>query len=147
MNQLRINHKKEEVESSTNNNNPLNALTQQIQDLQQQMQDMQRGEMGKYYLEDICAYPFDRSLSMISFPPNCEILKYDKYNGKPDPKDHAREICTMSLEFPHTDTYLMRLFPQILSGQTMEWLSKIMPSIRSFEELVKKFISQYSYNI
>ncbi|GLJ31915.1 hypothetical protein SUGI_0642360 [Cryptomeria japonica] len=29
----------------------------------------------------------------------------------------------------------------------MEWLSKITPPVRSFDELVNKFITQYSYNI
>ena len=29
----------------------------------------------------------------------------------------------------------------------MEWFSKLPPGIRSFEELVNKFINQYSYNM
>lgn len=29
----------------------------------------------------------------------------------------------------------------------MEWLYKLTPPIRSFDELVNKFITQYSYNI
>lgn len=42
---------------------------------------------------------------------------------------------------------MMRLFPKRLGGQTMEWISKLTPPIKSFDELVNKLISQYSYNI
>lgn len=122
-------------------NNPLTTLMQQLQALQQQMEDMQQGTTTRYSLEDICPYPFDRSLNMAPFPPNSEIPKYDKYNGKSDPRDHIREFCTMSLDFAHNDTYMMRLFPRSLGGQTMEWLSKLTPHIKSFEELVNKIVS------
>lgn len=54
----------------------------------------------------------------------------------------------MRVEFVvHKDTYLMRLFPKSLSGKAMEWSSKLLSSIKTFEELVSKFVSQYSYNI
>lgn len=122
------------------NNAPLIALTQQMQDIQQ-------GTTIRYSLNEICPYPFDRRLNMIPFPPNSDVPKFDKYDGKSDPRDHVREFCTISLEFAHDETYLMRLFPRSLGGQTMEWLSKITPPVRSFDELVNKFITQYSYNI
>ncbi|GLJ08948.1 hypothetical protein SUGI_0099090 [Cryptomeria japonica] len=89
---------------------PLATLTQQLQALQQQMEDMQQGTTTQYSLEDICPYPFDQSLNMAPFLSDSEIPKYDKYNGKNDPRDHIREFCTMSLEFAHNDTYMMRLF-------------------------------------
>lgn len=128
--------------------NPLSNLTQQVQTLQQKIQDMQNGTSSKKYsLEDICPYPFDKNLNMIPFPQHCEIPKYDKYDGRSDPQDHIREFCTMSMEFSHDETYLMRLFPRSLNGQSMEWFSRLPSGIKSFEEIVNKFISQYSYNI
>jgi hypothetical protein len=96
----------------------------------------------KYALEDIWPYPFNRQLTMIPFPKHCEIPKFDRYNEKTDPIDHVREFRNMSLEFAHEDTYLMRLFPPSLGGQSMEWLSKITPPINTFEELINKFISK-----
>lgn len=51
------------------------------------------------------------------------------------------------MEFAHEDTYLMRLIPKSLTGLAIEWFSKLTPRIRSFSELVDKFVSQYSYNI
>lgn len=80
-------------------------------------------------------------LNMIPFPPNLDIPKYDKYDGKCDPHDHVQEFCTISLEFSHDDTYLVRLFPISLGGKTIEWLSKLTPPIISFDELVNKFIT------
>lgn len=95
----------------------------------------------------MCPYPFDKSLNMIPFLEHCEIPKYDKYNAKSNPQDHINEFCSMSMEFAHNETYLMCLFPRSLSGQSMEWFSKLSFGIKSFEEIVNRFISQYSYNI
>lgn len=115
-----------------------------MQSLQQKLQDIQRGTTKIYSLDDICPYPFERTLNMIPFPQNFDFPKYGKYNGRSDPIDHVKEFHTMSLEFTHDDTYLMRLFPRNLGGHCMERFSKLPPSIRSFEELVNKFINQYS---
>lgn len=53
----------------------------------------------------------------------------------------------MSMEFVHDETYLMCLFPRSLNGQLMEWFSRLLSGIKSFEKLVNRFISQYSYNV
>lgn len=108
------------------------------------MLDMQRGTTKTYSLEDICPHPFDRSLQMISFPPNFETPIYDKYRGKTDPQDHVREFCAASMEVSHNDIYLMRLFPNSLEGQTIEWFSKLTPSIKTFTAIVDKFVTHYS---
>lgn len=61
---------------------------------------MQRGKTRRYTLGDICSYPFDLTINMIPFLPNCEIPRYDKYNDKTDPQDHVGDffiesrICT-----------------------------------------------------
>lgn len=126
----------------------LSALSQQIKALQGKIKDMQEGTTTKTYaLDNICPYPFRRCLNMIPFPKHCEIPKFDHYNGKLDPIDHIRDFQNMVLEFSHEDTYLMCLLSRSLGGQSMEWLSKITPPIKAFEELINEFISQYSYNI
>ena len=71
----------------------LSSLTQQIKALQGQIKELQGGTtIKKYTLEDICPYLFDRSLNMIPFPKNCEMPKFDLYNGKSDPIDHVRDF-------------------------------------------------------
>lgn len=47
----------------------------------------------------------------------------------------------------HEPTYLMRLFPWSLGGSSIHWFSKLTPTIKTFEELIKLFYQQYLYNI
>lgn len=75
------------------------SLTHQMKNLQQQILDMQRGTSKRYLIQEICPYPFDQDIHIIPFPKHCEFPKYEKYNRKTDPIDHAREFRTMSLEF------------------------------------------------
>ena len=82
-----------------------------------------------------------------TFPHNYVIMNFTKYRGKGSPIEHAREFHTACIDIAFEHTYLMRLFPRSLGGQCMEWFSKLPPGIRSFEEMVNKFITQYSYNI
>lgn len=73
----------------------IEVLTQQVQNLQKQMVRIQaRKEKKKYTMEDLRAYPYDRSLYMLAFPPHFETPKFDKYKGKGDPRDHIREFFT-----------------------------------------------------
>lgn len=51
------------------------------------------------------------------------------------------------MEFMHDQTYLMRLFPRSLGGQTMEWFASLPKGIKMFEELIQLFLQQYSYKI
>ncbi|GLJ30962.1 hypothetical protein SUGI_0617990 [Cryptomeria japonica] len=125
--------------------NPITTLTQQLQAMQTQIQDMQRGNVRRYSLQEIYPYPFDRNLNMIPFPIGFETPRYEKYDRSTDPQDRIREFCIMSMEFSHEDTYLMRLFLKSLTRLAM--LSKLPSGIKSFSDLVDKFVSQYSYNI
>ena len=84
---------------------------------------------------------------MVPFLPHFEVPKFDKYKGNTDPQDHVREFCAACIEVAHNETYLMRLFPRSLGGQTMEWIFKLPPGIKYFNELVDMFVTHYSYNI
>lgn len=84
---------------------------------------------------------------MMPFLRDIEIPKYDKYDVNGDPHDHVTQFYALSMDFMHDDTYLMRIFPRSLSGQAMQCFTKITPPLKSFDELVKRFIQQYSYNI
>ncbi len=65
-------------------------------------------------------------LCMLPFPRDIEVSKYEKYDGNGDPHDHVRNFYTISMDFMDEDTYLMRLFPRTLGGQTMEWFTKLL---------------------
>src|SRR5271156_2021307 len=91
----------------------------------------------KYFVDSICPFPFDKSITMVPFPPNVARLKYDKYTGETDPHDHVREFCALSIEYMHEPTYLMRLFPGSLGGNAMEWFSKLNLKVKTFDELIQ----------
>jgi len=84
---------------------------------------------------------------MIPFPSRFEVPKFNKYRGKGDPRDHVKEFNAAFLEVEHNDTYLMQLFPRSLGGQTMEWFSRLLTDIKTFNELIDKFVTHFSYNI
>lgn len=98
-------------------------------------------------MEDLCPYPFDRTLYMPPFPPHFETPRFNKYRGKGDPRDHVRELFTACIKVAHEDTYLMRLLPKSLEGTTLEWFSHLPPKIDSWGELAKLFITNFSFNI
>jgi len=119
---------------------PPTMIELKIMEVQQQLSDLMFGHTKKTFsLEEVCPYPFDRSLPMIPFPHNFTILKFDKYKGKGDPL-----AC---FEVSHNDTYRMRLFLRSLGGQAIEWFSHLPMGIKSFNELVEKFATHFSYNM
>lgn len=125
--------------------NEMEMLRQQVENLAQQLHSGVK--TNQFSLKDICPYPFDRNLYMPPFPRGFETPKFEKYRGKGDPRDHVREFHSACLEVTYEDTYLMRLFPKSLGGTTTSWFSRLPGGIRTFEELIQKFLSHYSYNI
>jgi hypothetical protein len=43
-----------------------------------------------------------------------------KYKGRGNPLKHVKEFFTNCIDLAHEPTYLMRLFPQSLTGQALE---------------------------
>ncbi|GLJ20143.1 hypothetical protein SUGI_0365630 [Cryptomeria japonica] len=125
---------------------PKSNLEQQIRDLQKKMEDINTPK-PTYTMRDICPYPFDKSIPMPPFPTHFVMPKFDKYRGKGDPKAHIRQFFTACIEVAAEDTYLMRLFPQSLGDQAMEWFSQLPPGIKSWGDLAKAFIQHFFYNI
>lgn len=76
-----------------------NILTQQLQNLQQQVTTMQTSNDKKSYtMKDLRPFPFDHTLYMPPFPPHFEMPKFDRYQGKGDPREHIREFFTTCIE-------------------------------------------------
>ena len=120
-----------------------------MQKLRKQLVQLQTSkELPKTsFVESICALPFDSTSYMPSFPKDIEVPKYDKYDGNGDPHDHLRHFYTISTDFMHEDSYLMHFFPRSLRGKSMEWFTKLTPTLKKIEELAQCFIQQYSSNI
>ena len=91
---------------------------------------------SSFSLDSVFPNPFDMSVDMKEFPIKIEIPQYDKYDENGDLNDHVRQFYTMSFEFHHEDSYLMRLFPSSLKGQEMEWFTNITPPVKTFLKLI-----------
>ena len=101
-----------------------------------------------FSFEEICPFPFDKFINMIPFPPKFEIPKFDKYTGETFPITHLKEFSILCQEVAYSDDYLKRIFAQSLGGPMLEWLINLPKgSFTSFNDLMGKFIAQYSYNI
>ena len=74
---------------------------------------------SSFSIDSICPNPFDKRVEMKDFPRKFEIPQYEKYNGNGDPRDHVCQFYTMSFEFHHKNSYLMRFFLRIIKGQEM----------------------------
>lgn len=44
----------------------------------------------RYTFEEICLYPFYKSINMVPYPPNFYIPKFDKYKRKGDPREYVK---------------------------------------------------------
>ena len=85
---------------------------------------------------------------MVPFPPGFEIPKFDKYTRETCPITHLKEFSILCHEVAYSDDYLKRLFAWSLGGPTLEWLMNLSKdSYTTFDDLIEKFVAQYSYNI
>nr|XP_027102201.1 uncharacterized protein LOC113723226 [Coffea arabica] len=76
-----------------------------------------------------------------------KVPKFSKYDGTGNPKTHLR-LFANKLGKPIDDENLpMRLFPESLEGDALDWYSNLMPeNMRSWMDLSTAFMRQYEYN-
>ena len=100
------------------------------------------------FFEEICPFPFNKSINMVPFPPSFDIPKFDKYTREICPITHLKEFSILCQEVAYSDDYLKRLFAKSLGGPALEWFMNLPKgSYNSFNDLTTKFIAQHSYNI
>ena len=127
---------------------PNQDLAQQFQELQNLVLNMNKKGVKDVSFEEICPFPFDKSINMVSFPPGFEIPKFDKYTGETCPITHLKEFSILCQKVAYSDDYLERLFARSRGGPTLEWLMNLPKgSFTSFNDLTSNFIAQYSYKI
>ena len=127
---------------------PNQDLAQQFQELQNLVLNMNNKGVKDVSFEEIFSFPFDKSISMLPFPPNFEIPKFEKYTGETCPVTHVKEFSILCQEVAYSDDYLKGLFAWSLGGLALEWLMNLPKgSFTSFNDLTRNFIAQYSYNI
>ena len=128
--------------------NPNEELLQQFKKLSKQVKALGVQKKQALYIErDLRPNPFDKSLYMPPFPRHFEAPRFQKYRGKGNPIDHIQEFCASCIKLSDEPTYLMRFFLHSLGGPALKWYSKLPGNIKSWSELVDKFISHFSFNI
>ena len=60
-----------------------------------------------FKFENDSPYPFDKTITMTSFPKHFEIPKFDKFRGKSDPVTHVKEFYMHCQEVAYNDVFLM----------------------------------------
>lgn len=45
-----------------------------------------------FKFDDLCPYPFDKSIMTMPFPKHFEMTRFDKYKGKGDPRHHVKQL-------------------------------------------------------
>lgn len=83
---------------------------QQFQELRNMVLNMNNKGVKDFSFEEICPFPFDKSISMVPFPSGFEIPKFDKYMGETCPVTHLKEFSILCQEVAYNDDYLKRLF-------------------------------------
>ncbi len=136
------------VNSQQSQVQPLQDLAQQFQELWNLVLNMNKKGVKDVSFNEICPFPFDKSINMVPFLTSFEIHKFDKYMRETCPITYLKEFSILCQEVAYSDDYLKRLFAWSLGGPTLEWLMNLPKgSFTSFNDLTSNFIAQYSYNI
>lgn len=89
---------------------PNQDLAQQLHELRNLVHSITNKRVKDFSFEEVYPFPFDKSISMIPFPPNFEIPKFDKYTGETCPITHLKEFWVSCQEVAYNEDYLKRLF-------------------------------------
>lgn len=119
-----------------------------MKDALQGLHEGSHSQNNRYKFEELCPYPFNREMLRVPFPPYFELPKFEKYKGKDDQRDHAKDFFMSYQEVAYSDNYLIRLFSQSLGGQALEWFLHLPKgSLTTFVNLSTRFIKHFSYNV
>lgn len=81
-----------------------------------------------FKFDELCPYPFHKSIIVMPFPKLFEKPKFDKYKGKGDPHYHVKEFFMAYQEVSWCDNYLLWLFLKSLSRPPGNLLLNGFPS-------------------
>jgi hypothetical protein len=113
---------------------------------QLQLEIQQKGK-GKIYRVDSLlnkSSPFAECIMAVQLPKKFKISAIQTYIGVEDPTEHLDNYKT-HMDLQGTPQELdCRAFPLTLSSSARDWFKKLLPSsITSFEDLGRKFITQF----
>ncbi|KAJ1419371.1 hypothetical protein SESBI_15120 [Sesbania bispinosa] len=132
----------------------MDQLQQQNQTLQQQNQTLQmqvitlakgqneeeisEGDIGEFH-------PFSTEIAETLFPSDFREPPLKDYDGTTDPQTHVTTFKTQMLKRGLGDAIQCKLFSGTLLGAALIWFSHLPPpSISGIQDLLKKFLAQFS---
>ena len=94
------------INSQQSQMQPNQDLAQQLHELRNLVHTMSNKGVKDFSFEEIFPFPFDRSIDMISFPPNFGIPKFNKYMEETCPVIHLKKFSILCQEVAYSDDYL-----------------------------------------
>ncbi|PKI78371.1 uncharacterized protein LOC116205843 [Punica granatum] len=80
-------------------------------------------------------------------PPKIKIPDFDKYDGTTDPKPHLQGYRNRMMPYWEYEQFMIQTFQESLKGAALSWFTSLKAvDIPTWDELAKKFVSQYGYN-
>ncbi|XP_031376024.1 uncharacterized protein LOC116190475 [Punica granatum] len=80
-------------------------------------------------------------------PPKIKIPDFDKYDGTTDPKPHLQGYRNRMMPYWGYEQFMIQTFQESLKGAALSWFTSLKAAdIPTWDELTKKFVTQYGYN-
>ena len=81
-------------------------------------------------------------------PLKFRILDFEKYNGRGCPIAHLKAYCGDLPQLQADDRLLIRLFQKSLTNPALKWFTSLdMATIKTWDDLSRAFLEQYSFNL
>ncbi|XP_073120436.1 uncharacterized protein [Henckelia pumila] len=91
--------------------------------------------------------PFTNVILSEALPKGVKILSLPEFDGTSDPQDHIDKFYVKAYLYDITDAAYCKIFRTKLSGQALTWFNKMSSeSIANLEQLIQRFIQQFSIN-
>ncbi|XP_031393571.1 uncharacterized protein LOC116205196 [Punica granatum] len=80
-------------------------------------------------------------------PPKIKIPDFNKYDGITDPKPHLQGYRNRMMPYWGYEQFMIQTFQESLKGAALNWFTSLKAAdIPTWDELAKKFVTQYGYN-
>ena len=107
-----------------------------------------RGGLTNGDLEGVNRSPFVREIRMARNPPKFKLPSVEVYDGKTDPTDHLMRYTRHMEVLGASEEVMARCFPLYLKDLAAMWFRQLGEgSIRTWKELVEKFLGQFRVHV
>ena len=107
-----------------------------------------RGGLTNRDLEGVNRSPFAREIRMAQNPPKFKLPSVEVYDGKTDPTDHLMRYTRHMEVLGASEEVMARCFPLYLKDLAAMWFRQLGEgSIRTWRELVEKFLGQFRVHV